>query len=117
MQVVSLVFNGGCSILTFVLHQACYWRFDWFQNADDPDADFEEARCPQAMIDRTGLRALESSDDDGGRWAEGMERVLTSRIVDCVGLFGIHRVSVIRYQVMMSLYVPLSLDSLFINRW
>lgn len=39
--------------------QACYWRFDWFRNADNPNVQFEEVSCPQAMIDRTGC----------GRWS------------------------------------------------
>lgn len=31
----------------------CYFRFDWFKNADNPRVDFREVSCPQAMIDRT----------------------------------------------------------------
>jgi hypothetical protein len=31
----------------------CFWRFDWFKNADNPSVDFKEVSCPQAMIDRT----------------------------------------------------------------
>ncbi|EMD68939.1 hypothetical protein GGP41_002246 [Bipolaris sorokiniana] len=31
----------------------CFWRFDWFKNADNPSVDFREVSCPQAMIDRT----------------------------------------------------------------
>ncbi|KAF2249421.1 glycoside hydrolase family 45 protein [Trematosphaeria pertusa] len=37
----------------------CFWRFDWFQNANNPTMDFKEVQCPQAMIDRTGC----------GRWS------------------------------------------------
>jgi hypothetical protein len=38
---------------------ACYWRFDWFKNADNPTVNFREVSCPQAMIDRTAC----------GRWS------------------------------------------------
>jgi hypothetical protein len=31
----------------------CIFRFDWFQNADNPTVEFREVACPQAMIDRT----------------------------------------------------------------
>ncbi|KAH8588515.1 family 45 glycosyl hydrolase [Bisporella sp. PMI_857] len=33
---------------------ACFFRFDWFQNADNPAVHFREVSCPRAMIDRTG---------------------------------------------------------------
>jgi Glycosyl hydrolase family 45 len=57
--------NGGfydrsqCATLPWQWQQACYWRFDWFRNADNPNVEFEEVSCPQAMIDRTGC----------GRWS------------------------------------------------
>ncbi|KAF3076039.1 hypothetical protein CFAM422_000965 [Trichoderma lentiforme] len=31
----------------------CFFRFDWFQNAQNPTVEFHEVSCPQAMIDRT----------------------------------------------------------------
>ncbi|KAF1971410.1 family 45 glycosyl hydrolase [Bimuria novae-zelandiae CBS 107.79] len=37
---------------------ACFFRFDWFRNADNPAVEWREVGCPQAMIDRTGC----------GRW-------------------------------------------------
>ena len=52
--------RGQCSSLPWQWQQACYWRFDWFRNADNPNVDFEEVSCPQAMIDRTGC----------GRWSQ-----------------------------------------------
>lgn len=57
--------NGGfthrsqCATVPWQWQQACYWRFDWFRNADNPDVEFEEVSCPQAMVDRTGC----------GRWS------------------------------------------------
>ncbi|KAG9232436.1 family 45 glycosyl hydrolase [Amylocarpus encephaloides] len=31
----------------------CHFRFDWFQNADNPNVNFREVSCPQALIDRS----------------------------------------------------------------
>ncbi|ORY07932.1 family 45 glycosyl hydrolase [Clohesyomyces aquaticus] len=31
----------------------CFWRFDWFQNANNPSVNFKEVTCPQALVDRT----------------------------------------------------------------
>jgi hypothetical protein len=39
--------------------EGCWWRWNWFKNADNPTAEFVEVSCPQAMIDRTGC----------GRWS------------------------------------------------
>ncbi|RMZ70997.1 glycoside hydrolase family 45 [Pyrenophora seminiperda CCB06] len=36
-----------------MFRDGCFWRFDWFKNADNPSVDFREVSCPQAMIDRT----------------------------------------------------------------
>ncbi|KAF2122603.1 RlpA-like double-psi beta-barrel-protein domain-containing protein-containing protein [Lophiotrema nucula] len=36
-----------------MFRDGCFWRFDWFKNADNPSVDFHEVSCPQAMIDRT----------------------------------------------------------------
>ncbi|PNP54860.1 hypothetical protein THARTR1_04549 [Trichoderma harzianum] len=38
----------------------CFFRFDWFQNAQNPTVEFHEVSCPQAMIDRTHC----------GRWSD-----------------------------------------------
>ncbi|KAK2028927.1 family 45 glycosyl hydrolase [Colletotrichum zoysiae] len=49
----------------------CFFRFDWFQNAQNPTVEFQEVSCPQAMIDRSHC----------GRWSsrvlvdQGQERV------------------------------------------
>lgn len=51
--------RSQCATLSAQWQGGCYWRFDWFKNADNPSVEFEEVSCPQAMIDRTGC----------GRWS------------------------------------------------
>ena len=51
--------RSQCATLPAQWQGGCYWRFDWFNNADNPSVEFEEVSCPQAMIDRTGC----------GRWS------------------------------------------------
>lgn len=51
--------RSQCATLPAQWQGGCYWRFDWFKNADNPSVEFEEVSCPQAMIDRTGC----------GRWS------------------------------------------------
>ncbi|PHH59629.1 hypothetical protein CDD81_2814 [Ophiocordyceps australis] len=36
-----------------MFRDGCFFRFDWFQNAQNPTVNFREVSCPQAMIDRT----------------------------------------------------------------
>lgn len=52
--------RSQCDILPAgMFREGCYFRFDWFQNANNPTVEFKEVSCPQAMIDRTGC----------GRWS------------------------------------------------
>ncbi|KAK3201662.1 hypothetical protein GRF29_164g223754 [Pseudopithomyces chartarum] len=36
------------------LKAGCYWRFDWFKGADNPDVSFKKVTCPRAITDRSG---------------------------------------------------------------
>ncbi|KAL8396370.1 hypothetical protein RB596_009853 [Gaeumannomyces avenae] len=36
-----------------MFRDGCFFRFDWFRNAQNPNVEFHEVSCPQAMIDRT----------------------------------------------------------------
>ncbi|KAI1344544.1 endoglucanase from Humicola Insolens At 1.7a resolution [Xylariaceae sp. FL0016] len=42
------------------LRDGCYWRFDWFQNADNPSVTFEQVQCPS---DITAVSGCTRSDD------------------------------------------------------
>ncbi|KAL3427640.1 glycoside hydrolase family 45 protein [Phlyctema vagabunda] len=54
--------RSQCDTFADALKPACYWRFDWFQNADNPSVAFTQVACPAALTARTGcVRA----DDQG----------------------------------------------------
>jgi len=43
-----------CSSLPSVLQSGCNWRFNWFQNADNPSVDFTKVACPSEITSKTG---------------------------------------------------------------
>nr|1OA7_A Chain A, CELLULASE [Melanocarpus albomyces]1OA9_A Chain A, CELLULASE [Melanocarpus albomyces] len=51
-----------CDSFPEPLKPGCQWRFDWFQNADNPSFTFERVQCPEELVARTGCRR----HDDGG---------------------------------------------------
>ena len=44
-----------------ILREGCYWRFDWFQNADNPGVTFKQVSCPAELTAISGC----TRDDDG----------------------------------------------------
>lgn len=53
--------RSECDQFPEKLKAGCQWRFDWFQNADNPDFNFEQVRCPSELTARTGCKR---NDDD-----------------------------------------------------
>lgn len=53
--------RSQCDQMPELLKDGCYWRFDWFKNADNPDFTFEQVQCPKAITDVTGCKRA----DDG----------------------------------------------------
>ncbi|KAL2259227.1 hypothetical protein VTK26DRAFT_7175 [Humicola hyalothermophila] len=53
--------RSECDSFPEPLKAGCYWRFDWFQNADNPSFTFEQVQCPDELVARTGCRR----NDDG----------------------------------------------------
>lgn len=43
--------RSQCDTFPELLKDGCYWRFDWFKNADNPDFKFEQVQCPKALTD------------------------------------------------------------------
>ncbi|KAM4054340.1 glycosyl hydrolase family 45 protein [Hirsutella rhossiliensis] len=43
-----------CNQMPAKLRAGCFWRFDWFSNADNPDFTFEQVKCPSALTAITG---------------------------------------------------------------
>ncbi|CAO3662095.1 unnamed protein product [Umbelopsis ramanniana] len=45
---------SDCSSLPSQLQAGCQWRFNWFQNADNPSVSFQQVQCPVALTSITG---------------------------------------------------------------
>ncbi|KAG4035739.1 hypothetical protein MFRU_001g05070 [Monilinia fructicola] len=43
-----------CASLPAALQAGCYWRFDWFLNADNPSVSFKQVACPAALTAKSG---------------------------------------------------------------
>ncbi|EEU39202.1 uncharacterized protein NECHADRAFT_94623 [Fusarium vanettenii 77-13-4] len=53
--------RSDCDKFPELLKDGCYWRFDWFQNADNPDFTFEQVQCPKALTDISGCKRNDDS--------------------------------------------------------
>jgi len=49
---------AGCNNLPASLQKGCQWRFDWFENADNPAMEFEEVECPAELTAKTGCKRM-----------------------------------------------------------
>jgi hypothetical protein len=52
--------RSQCDTFPELLKDGCYWRFDWFKNADNPDFKFEQVQCPAAL---TAISGCVRNDD------------------------------------------------------
>ena len=43
-----------CSSFPDHLKAGCFWRFDWFKGADNPDVTFKQVACPKAITQKSG---------------------------------------------------------------
>ncbi|KAK2629462.1 hypothetical protein QTJ16_000282 [Diplocarpon rosae] len=56
--------RSQCDAFPAKLRAGCYWRFDWFQNADNPAATFQQVACPAALTAQSGcVRADDAIDE------------------------------------------------------
>ncbi|RFU30056.1 hypothetical protein B7463_g6291, partial [Scytalidium lignicola] len=46
--------RSQCDAFPDHLKPGCYWRFDWFQNADNPSVTFQQVTCPAALTAKSG---------------------------------------------------------------
>ncbi|OUM61087.1 glycoside hydrolase family 45 protein, partial [Piromyces sp. E2] len=46
--------RSECSSLPKELQDGCFWRFDWFKNADNPEVVFERVQCPVELTSKSG---------------------------------------------------------------
>jgi len=52
--------RSQCDSMPQALKKGCQWRFDWFQNADNPSVSFKQVSCPSELI---GVSNCKRSDD------------------------------------------------------
>ena len=52
--------RSECDSFPELLKDGCYWRFDWFKNADNPDFKFEQVQCPAEL---TAISGCVRNDD------------------------------------------------------
>ncbi len=45
--------RSDCNGLPPELQAGCFWRFDWFQNANNPTMRFKQVTCPSALTANT----------------------------------------------------------------
>jgi len=57
-QYGGLTSESQCALLPEVLQPGCHWRYGWFEDADNPEMEFEEVQCPQELVDITGCARL-----------------------------------------------------------
>ncbi|KAK2756166.1 hypothetical protein FQN54_005574 [Arachnomyces sp. PD_36] len=53
--------TNTCSSFPEPLSPGCAWRFDWFQNADNPSVDFTQVQCPSEITAKTGCTRSDDS--------------------------------------------------------
>jgi hypothetical protein len=46
--------RSQCDAFPAHLQPGCYWRFDWFENADNPSVSFKQVACPAALTAKSG---------------------------------------------------------------
>jgi hypothetical protein len=51
-----LAHRDDCDALPAPLQAGCYWRFDWFRNADNPEVKWEKVTCPEQLSYISGCR-------------------------------------------------------------
>ncbi|KAF5008016.1 hypothetical protein FDECE_5700 [Fusarium decemcellulare] len=77
--------RSDCDSFPELLKDGCYWRFDWFENADNPDFTFEQIQCPKALTDISGcVRDDDSSfpaftGDTSSSGSSGSSKASTSK--------------------------------------
>lgn len=53
--------RSQCDSFPQSLKDGCYWRFDWFKNADNPSHTFEQVQCPSELVAISGCRRADDS--------------------------------------------------------
>jgi hypothetical protein len=54
--------RSSCDSFPAALKDGCYWRYDWFKGADNPNVLFKQVVCPAALTAKTGCVRADDSD-------------------------------------------------------
>lgn len=54
--------RSDCDSMPEMLKAGCQWRFDWFQNADNPALDFKQVQCPTEILAKTQCMRNDDSE-------------------------------------------------------
>lgn len=57
--------RSQCDNFPAALKAGCYWRYDWFQNADNPDVTFQSVPCPRAITNKSGCVRADDNPTGG----------------------------------------------------
>jgi hypothetical protein len=64
--------RSQCDSFPEKLKPGCYWRFDWFANADNPAVTFQQVTCPAALTAKSGcVRSGETPTGDSNPTTAG----------------------------------------------
>jgi hypothetical protein len=56
--------RSDCDAFPAALQPGCHWRFEWFENANNPTVSFQQVECPAALTTKSGcVRANDSIDE------------------------------------------------------
>jgi len=53
--------RSECDNLPSAVRQGCYWRFDWFKGADNPNMTFQKVTCPAELVAKSGCKRNDAS--------------------------------------------------------
>ncbi|KAI1413189.1 cellulase-like protein [Hypoxylon sp. FL1857] len=56
--------RSACDGFPAALKDGCYWRFDWFGGADNPDVTFKQVACPAALVAKSGCSRNNDAIDE-----------------------------------------------------
>ncbi|KAH7089317.1 glycoside hydrolase 45 [Auriculariales sp. MPI-PUGE-AT-0066] len=53
--------RSECDNLPAAVRAGCYFRFDWFKGADNPDVTFKKTTCPSELVSKSGCMRNDAS--------------------------------------------------------
>ncbi|KAK8104210.1 endoglucanase type K [Apiospora kogelbergensis] len=78
--------RSACDSFPEKLKAGCYWRFDWFAGADNPEVTFKQVACPAALTAKSGcsrnndaINETPTGPSSVGTWTPGATAAPTGR--------------------------------------